>query len=94
MTDSSEPRFVDTTLRYFTPPADGSKAWTNTNVDPSTGKRASNWEYTTHPVKVENLRGRAKVTLDKNGFQFFHHPPGTRCSQTTKRFCATTTPRV
>ncbi|KAI9436945.1 hypothetical protein H4582DRAFT_2099566 [Lactarius indigo] len=74
MTNSSEPRFVDTTLRYFTPPADGSKAWTNTNVDPSTGERASNWEYTTHPVRVENLRGRAEVTLDKNGFQFFHHP--------------------
>ncbi|KAI9430150.1 hypothetical protein H4582DRAFT_2087458 [Lactarius indigo] len=74
MTNSSEPRFVDTTLRYLTPPADGSKAWTNTNVDPSTGERASNWEYTTHPVRVENLRGRAEVTLDKNGFQFFHHP--------------------
>ncbi|KAH8980701.1 hypothetical protein EDB86DRAFT_2979020 [Lactarius hatsudake] len=28
----------------------------------------------THAVKVENLRGRAEATLDKNGFQFFHHP--------------------
>ncbi|KAH8999714.1 hypothetical protein EDB92DRAFT_1790171 [Lactarius akahatsu] len=74
MTDSSEPRFVDTTLEYFTPPADGSKPWTSINVDPTTGERASNWEYATHAVKVENLRGRAEATLDKNGFQFFHHP--------------------
>ncbi|KAI9436939.1 hypothetical protein H4582DRAFT_2099563 [Lactarius indigo] len=29
--------------------------------------------HDTHAVKVENLRGRAEVTLDKNGFQFFHH---------------------
>ncbi|KAH8981981.1 hypothetical protein EDB92DRAFT_1952743 [Lactarius akahatsu] len=76
MTDSSEPRFVDTTLRYFTAPTDGSKAWSNINADPTTGERASNWEYTAHAVKIENLRlrGRAEVTLDKNGFQFFHHP--------------------
>ncbi len=74
MTVSSEPHFVDTTLRYFTPPADGSKAWSNINVDPTTGERASNWEYRTHAVKVENLRGRTDATLDKNGFQFFHHP--------------------
>ncbi|KAI9436951.1 hypothetical protein H4582DRAFT_2058416 [Lactarius indigo] len=74
MTDSSEPRFVDTTLKYFTPPADGSKPWTNINVDPVTGVRGSNWEYTTLNVKIENLRGRADATLDKNGFQFFHHP--------------------
>ncbi|KAH9171727.1 hypothetical protein EDB89DRAFT_2114397 [Lactarius sanguifluus] len=74
MTDSREPRFVDTTLKYFTPPADGSKPWMNINVDPTTGERASNWEYTTHPVKVENLRGHAEATLDNNGFQFFRHP--------------------
>jgi len=74
MTVSSEPRFVDTTLRYFTPPADGSKAWSNMNADPITGERASNWEYKDHTVKVENLRGRTDTSLDKNGFQFFHHP--------------------
>ncbi|KAH9067008.1 hypothetical protein EDB83DRAFT_2551704 [Lactarius deliciosus] len=74
MTVSSEPRFVDTTLRYFTPPADGSKAWSNINADPTTGERVSNWEHTAHAVKVENLRGYAEATLDKNGFQFFHHP--------------------
>ncbi|KAH9024074.1 hypothetical protein EDB85DRAFT_2150768 [Lactarius pseudohatsudake] len=27
-----------------------------------------------HAVKVENLRGRDEAALDKNGFQFFHHP--------------------
>jgi hypothetical protein len=71
----SEPRFVDTTLKYFTPPADGSKAWTTINTDPTTGKRASNWEYSDHVVKVENLRGRTDTsTLDNNGFQYFHHP--------------------
>ncbi|KAH9065040.1 hypothetical protein EDB87DRAFT_1756471 [Lactarius vividus] len=74
MTDTSEPRFVDTTLRYFTPPADGSKPWTSTSVDPITGEWVSNWEYATHAAKVENLRGRAEATLDNNGFQFFHHP--------------------
>jgi hypothetical protein len=75
MTVSSEPHFVDTTLRYFTPPADGSKAWTNLNIDPTTGEPTSNWEHEPHAVKVENLRGRTDGTLDKNGFQFFHHPP-------------------
>ena len=74
MTVSTEPRFVDTDLKYFTPPADGSKAWTSINADPTTGKRASNWEYVTHAVKVENLRGQTDATLDRNGFQFFHHP--------------------
>lgn len=74
MSVSSEPHFVDTTLKYFTPPADGSKAWSNINADPVTGERASNWEYKNHVVQVENLRGRAEATLDKNGFQFFHHP--------------------
>ena len=71
----SEPRFVNTTLRYLTLPVDGLKAWSNINADPTTGKFSSNWEYKTHAVKVENLRGRAEAaTLDKNGFQFFHHP--------------------
>jgi hypothetical protein len=71
---SSEPRFVDTTLRYFTPPADGSKAWSHINADPTTAECLSNWEYKIHAVQVENLRGLAKAaTLDKNGFQFFHH---------------------
>jgi hypothetical protein len=71
----SEPRFVDATLRYFTPPADGSKAWSHINADPTTAECPSNWQYETHAVQVENLRGRAKAaTLDKNGFQFFHHP--------------------
>lgn len=74
MTVTSEPHFVDTTLRYFSPPADGSKAWTNVNVNPTTGERDANWEHKTHTVKVENLRGRTDATLDKNGFQFFHHP--------------------
>jgi len=70
----SEPRFVDTTLKYFTPPADGSRAWTFVNPDPTTGKRDANWEHSEHVVKVENLRGRTDTTLDNNGFQFFHHP--------------------
>ncbi|KAI0264976.1 hypothetical protein BC834DRAFT_881409 [Gloeopeniophorella convolvens] len=72
---SNEPRFVDTTLLYFTPPADGSKAWSNINADPVTGKRAANWEYQGHPVRIENLRGHeGEVSLDKNGFQYFNHP--------------------
>ncbi|KAH9011845.1 hypothetical protein EDB85DRAFT_1056637 [Lactarius pseudohatsudake] len=74
MTVLSEPHFVNTTLRYFTPPADGSKAWSNINADPTTGEHVSNWDYTAHAVKVENLRGHVEATLDKNGFQFFHHP--------------------
>jgi len=74
MSVSSEPRFVDATLSYFSPPEDGSKPWSSINPDPTTGERASNWKYKTHAVKIENLRGRADATLDKNGFQFFHHP--------------------
>lgn len=75
LNSSENPRFVDTTLKYFTPPTDGSKAWTNINADPTTGVRASNWEYKDHAAQVENLRGRTDaLTLDKNGFQYFRHP--------------------
>ncbi|KAN0138714.1 hypothetical protein V8E53_003702 [Lactarius tabidus] len=50
------------------------EGWTNINTDPTTSKRASSWEHKSHTIKAESLRGRADVTLGKNGFQFFHHP--------------------
>ncbi|KAI0055917.1 hypothetical protein BV25DRAFT_1981241 [Artomyces pyxidatus] len=72
---SSEPLSTETTLQYFTPPADGSKAYNTINADPVTGKRETNWKHTPHTVSIENLRGReSEASLDTTGFQFFHHP--------------------
>jgi len=74
MTFSSEPQDVSTTLYYFTPPADGSKPFSEINTDPVTGKRNSNWEREEHEKVVTNLRGKeGRMTLDGNGFQYVQH---------------------
>jgi hypothetical protein len=66
---------VSANLRYFTPPADGSKPWTNVNADPATGERGRNWKETVHKIEVEDLRGsESTASLDTNGFRFFRYP--------------------
>jgi len=58
-------------LIYFLPPTDGSRPYTNTNIDPSTGERGKNWVQEEHTVEIEDLRGKEdSVTLDTAGFQF------------------------
>jgi len=66
---------VDTTLVYFVPPADGSKAYIHINMDSSTGERKKNYTQEPYKVTIENLRGKEdSVTLDTAGFQFFKAP--------------------
>jgi len=66
-------RTVTATLRYFSPPADGSKAYSFINAD-AEGKRERNFENADKTVEIENLRGREhEASLDGNGFQFFRH---------------------
>ncbi|KAH9036102.1 hypothetical protein EDB84DRAFT_1484021 [Lactarius hengduanensis] len=76
MTVSSEPRFVDTTSDTSLHLQTGQSMVLRQRRS-TTGKRISNWEYATHAVKVENLRGRDEATLDNNGFQSSITPPST-----------------
>ncbi|KAI0310447.1 hypothetical protein OF83DRAFT_1070509 [Amylostereum chailletii] len=66
---------VTSTLRYFTPPADGSKPYQYINSSPLTKQRERNWQFVEHAVDIENLRGKENEgSLDTTGFQFFKHP--------------------
>lgn len=72
---SDEPTVVSTSLSYFEPPVDGSKAYQYINADATGKRRQKNFERIEKPVQIENLRGREdSVSLDKNGFHYFHHP--------------------
>ena len=65
---------VPTTLTYFQPPKDGSRAWILTDADPVTGKRSSNYELEQKEVNIENIRGKEdRYSLDTSGFQYFTH---------------------
>lgn len=67
--------YVSTIINYVTLPEDGSKPITYVTPDPETAERKRNYEYEPHEVQIENLRGREDtVSLDKNGFAFFHAP--------------------
>jgi len=61
---------VTGTLRYFTPPADGSRPWTNINgdlEDPS----SRNYDLVNHEFAIRDFRGaETEPTLDIEGFQF------------------------
>jgi len=71
----NDQRLVSAEMKYFTPPADGSKPWTNINTDESSGERPRNYEYKSFDTRVENIRGQeSQYTLDENGFQFFASP--------------------
>jgi hypothetical protein len=66
---------VSSTLIFFTPPEDGSKAYNSINANSETGQRDRNWTETSHLVKIENLRGREhEASLDTTGFQYFRSP--------------------
>jgi hypothetical protein len=61
---------------YSQPPKDGSRASSNTLVDPVTGKIEKNHEQEGHEgVLIENIRGKESLyTLDTAGFQFHRRP--------------------
>jgi len=69
---SNEPSSVTANLIYFKPPTDGSKPFTDINVDVRNEGEGRNWTKEPHDVQIENLRGKEdSVTLDVHGFQFF-----------------------
>ena len=72
MSATSEPVTVRSSLNYFTPPANGERPYSFAYTpDPASGLSRRNWEAVTHPIEIENLRGREdSVTLDTAGFQF------------------------
>ncbi|KAH0826053.1 hypothetical protein J3R83DRAFT_7339 [Lanmaoa asiatica] len=58
-------------LKYFLPPTDGSRPYSNINADSVTGKHGHNWVEDHYVVDIENVRGSAdEYKLDNAGFQF------------------------
>lgn len=63
------PSTVTASLKYFSPPADGSRPWTSINS--GAGGRLRNWADDLRDVEIEDLRGKEdSVSLDTHGFQF------------------------
>src|SRR6266436_3724532 len=59
-------------LEYFVPPEDGTRPFSNINVDVQTGLRERNWVQNTKQMQIENLRGKEdSVSLDTAGFQLY-----------------------
>lgn len=62
-------------LIYFSPPADGSRAFSHVNADPATGERPKNWNEDVRVVQIEDIRGKEdEFSLDISGFQYYRHP--------------------
>jgi len=62
---------VKTDLRYFVPPADGSKPYQYINADPKLGERVRNFTHEPYGVEIENVRGKEdSYSLDTAGFLF------------------------
>ncbi|KAI5980948.1 hypothetical protein EDD15DRAFT_2392342 [Pisolithus albus] len=60
---------------YFSPPADGSRAFSHVNVDPATGEQPKNWNEDVRVVQIEDIRGKEhEFSLDISGFQYYRHP--------------------
>lgn len=59
---------TDTTLTFYAPPADGSSPW-NYVERPPAGSPQRNYNEDTHPVTINDLRGReADFNINTNGF--------------------------
>jgi len=66
---------VATTIVYQNPPADGTRAYHNINMDSKKGGWDRNIITNEHDVQIENVRGKENLyTLDNAGFQFFNRP--------------------
>ncbi|KAI6157164.1 hypothetical protein BKA82DRAFT_13262 [Pisolithus tinctorius] len=67
--------FTTTKLTYFSPPADGSRAFAHINADPATGERPKNWNEDIRVAQIEDIRGKeVEYSLDVSGFQYYRHP--------------------
>jgi len=65
---------VPTTLSYFSPPSDGSRAFSV--VSPTPGQLQKNYLSVKHTAQIENIRGNeSSVSLDTTGFQFYLNEP-------------------
>ncbi|THV02827.1 hypothetical protein K435DRAFT_716477 [Dendrothele bispora CBS 962.96] len=68
------PQAIQTTLQYFSPPVDGSRAYNA--IYPTPGKPQKNWAPEKHVVEIEDVRGKeSSVSLDTTGFQFALNEP-------------------
>src|SRR5689334_14074716 len=75
LTMSAPSTTVTSQITYFVPPEDGSRAFQNTDADPTTGERPRNFKQDAHPTQVEDIRGQENsFTLDVHGFQYGTHP--------------------
>jgi hypothetical protein len=69
-----QPSTVSTSLYFFVPPPDGSRAFND--ISGVAGRTRKNWESEKHTVQIENVRGNeSSVSLDTAGFQFFLNEP-------------------
>lgn len=77
MPSLDSPASVIATLNYYASPKDGGKPYQKAIMDLATGNRAiqRNWTPVEVPnITIENARGREhEISVDKTGFQFFHH---------------------
>lgn len=65
---------VSATLFYSTYPADGTKPFFSSTVDPATGQRQSNIVSIPKQLTVENIRGKEdQYDLDTSGFKYIRH---------------------
>ncbi|KAF8893418.1 hypothetical protein BD779DRAFT_1506155 [Infundibulicybe gibba] len=71
---TTTPSSTATTLTFFVPPADGSRAYVKVDASHAS-EPEQNWSRAEHPVVIENLRGKEdSATLDTTGFQLFNRP--------------------
>ncbi|KAJ7621078.1 hypothetical protein FB45DRAFT_980681 [Roridomyces roridus] len=71
---STFPASTTSTLQFYVPPKDGSRAFQSINAT-SSGIRDRNFTLEPHEVEIQNLRGNeSAATLDTAGFQLFKHP--------------------
>ncbi|KAE9405392.1 hypothetical protein BT96DRAFT_1063840 [Gymnopus androsaceus JB14] len=64
----NKPSTVSGSLRYFSPPKDGSRPTARVS------DAQYNWINVEHVVTIENIRGKEdSYTLDSVGFQYYHH---------------------
>ncbi|KAI6038569.1 hypothetical protein EDC04DRAFT_2569785 [Pisolithus marmoratus] len=67
--------FTTAKLKFFAPPADGSRAFAYIVPDPATGRRQVNWGEDIRAVEIEDVRGKEdEYSLDVCGFQYYRHP--------------------
>ncbi|KAF9552784.1 hypothetical protein CPC08DRAFT_822682 [Agrocybe pediades] len=71
------PEVTTGSVNFLAPPANPKETLFHyANADLANGQYSKNYEFATHAVQIENLRGKEQsVSLDTTGFQYFHHAP-------------------